>query len=104
MYIFTQVSIQSTSKPFTYGLCLQNLGQDTVSNYIGREPSGQVFNNLALNPEGLPHNPMVNSGAIMSAALLIYKGFDTILIPAYSLIITLCLQWTPRPRSLTSSR
>ena len=29
---------------------------------------------------------MVNSGAIMSAALLIYKGFDTILIPTYSLI------------------
>ena len=66
-------SIQSTSKPFTYGLCLEHLGQE-VQEYIGREPSGRVFNSLNLDHNNQPHNPMINSGAIMSAALLLDKG------------------------------
>ena len=37
-------TIQSTSKPFTYGLCLEHLGDVEVEKFIGWEPSGQVCN------------------------------------------------------------
>ena len=41
------------SKPFTYALSLDQLGAEVVQNYIGREPSGRTFNEIAVDYNGL---------------------------------------------------
>ena len=52
---------------------MKDLGCDEVMKHIGHEPSGRAFNEILMDHNNKPHNPMVNSGAIMSAALLLYK-------------------------------
>merc|ERR1712018_620229 len=70
--VHDKFTIQSTSKPITYSLTLEELGTNTVHKYQGREPSGRMFNEIVLDNNNQPHNPMVNSGAIMSASILLH--------------------------------
>ena len=73
-----------STQPFTYAVCLNELGSETVHQYVGQEPSGRMFNELSLDfnskrqtvhrltsPTDKPHNPLLNSGAIMSASILL---------------------------------
>jgi len=82
-------TIQSISKPLTYGLALEDRGRAAVLAKIGVEPTGDAFNSISLAPEtGCPLNPMINAGAIAAASLVAgYSQEDRLnrLLGVYSL-------------------
>jgi glutaminase len=64
-------TIQSISKPFVFGLALDEYGVEGVQHRVGVEPSGDPFNAIEVDVEsGRPYNPMVNTGAILTTSLV----------------------------------
>jgi glutaminase len=69
-------SIQSVSKPFLFGLALEDHDRDAVLKRVGVEPTGEAFNAIVLDENSnRPFNPMVNAGAIATADLIAGKDF-----------------------------
>lgn len=71
-------TFQSTAKVFTYLLALQQHSHEYVHASVGFEPSGRPFNELVMRPHPLPgqprravpHNPLINAGAIMCCSMV----------------------------------
>ncbi|GIG38246.1 glutaminase A [Cellulomonas phragmiteti] len=63
-------SVQSAVKPFLFALALLDTGGDAL-DLIGIEPTGEAFDAIKLETgTGRPPNPMVNAGALLTAALV----------------------------------
>ena len=72
-----EFTIQSISKPLTFALALEAVGEEGVREHVDVEPSGEAFNSITLKPgSGIPLNPMVNAGAIATASLIQPIGFE----------------------------
>lgn len=64
-------TIQSASKPFIFGLALEDHGRERVLEKIGVQPVGEAFNTISLDEvSNRPFNPMINAGAIAAADLI----------------------------------
>lgn len=70
-------SIQSISKPFVFGLALEDHGEDHVLERVGLEPTGDAFNAISLDPvTGRPANAMINAGAIATSGMVTANGAE----------------------------
>ena len=65
-------TLQSTSKPFVYGMALEEHGREFMRSRVGVEPSGEAFNSIIELEKHThrPYNPMINSGAIAVSSFI----------------------------------
>jgi len=64
------IPLAELTAALNYCLAQDLCGVSTVHAHTGHEPSGRGTEDMALNDDDKPHNPLVNTGAIVSCALI----------------------------------
>lgn len=70
-------TLQSISKVITLALALEERGRDNLFSAVGSNPTADPFNSimrLEMDAPHRPHNPLINSGAIVVVSLLPEEG------------------------------
>ena len=62
--------IKEACKPILYAVNVEQHGTKAVHEHVDVEPSGGAYNERALASNDRPHNPYINAGAIMCAAMV----------------------------------
>ncbi|KAM6972956.1 glutaminase liver isoform, mitochondrial [Aplochiton taeniatus] len=58
------------SWPLVYGIAVDQLGSDYVHRYVGVEEASKYESLFTLTKQGIPHSPLVETGAIITTSLL----------------------------------
>jgi len=76
----SEVSIQSISKVFTMALVMEQSGTQSISDNMGVDATGQVFNSIVAVEQykGSEMNAMVNPGAITATSMVAGTSRDDI--------------------------
>jgi glutaminase len=76
----SEVSIQSISKVFTAALVMDEMGPRAISDNMGVDATGQVFNSIVAIEQykGYQMNPLVNAGAITATSMVSGKSREDI--------------------------
>ena len=89
-----EFTIQSISKPFVYGLALDDHGAELILKKVGVEPSGDAFNAISLHKvTGCPLNPMINAGAIATTGQIEAESSEA----RFGRIVEMFERYTGRP-------
>lgn len=95
-----EFTLQSISKPFSYGLALADLGPEAVDAKVDVEPSGDPFNEISLAAgSGRPANAMINAGALAVSGMIKGSGGKSAInriIDLYSDFAGRRLRFSPR--------
>lgn len=90
-------TIQSISKPFIYGMALDERGPEYMLTKVGVEPSGDAFNAISLHKtSGCPLNPMINAGAIATTGQLGASPLE----PRFDRILEMFSRYTGHPMAI----
>lgn len=66
----TNFTLQSIIAPFLYSLAIDTHGAEYVHSKVGQEIApGGLSNKIRLDANNRPHNPMINTGAILMSTL-----------------------------------
>ncbi|KAJ8343973.1 hypothetical protein SKAU_G00313020 [Synaphobranchus kaupii] len=62
--------LREISWPLIYGIAVDQLGADYVHRYVGLEEFSKYESAFTLTKQGVPHSPLTQTGAIITASLL----------------------------------